>query len=46
MMVTEKLREAAAEVEAEGWKWTEVATSFPYGHVFVIFRGMRTLFKG
>ncbi|CAM5614417.1 MULTISPECIES: ParB/RepB/Spo0J family partition protein [Alphaproteobacteria] len=39
MMVTEKLREAAAEVEAEGWKWTEVATSFPYGHVF----GLRQL---
>jgi len=39
MMVTEKLREAAAEVQAEGWKWIDVATSFPYGHVF----GLRQL---
>jgi len=39
LMVTEKLREAAAEVQAEGWKWTDVAVSFPYGHVF----GLRQL---
>lgn len=39
MMVAEKLREAAAQVQAEGWKWIEVATSFPYGHTF----GLRQL---
>jgi ParB family chromosome partitioning protein len=39
MMVAEKLREAAAEVRAEGWKWIEVATSFPYGHTY----GLRQL---
>ncbi len=39
LMVDEKLRDAAVEVQAEGWKWTEVAPSFPYGHVF----GLRQL---
>ncbi|MDT9600430.1 ParB/RepB/Spo0J family partition protein [Sphingosinicella rhizophila] len=39
LMVTEKLREAAMAVQAEGWKWIDVATSFPYGHTF----GLRQL---
>lgn len=39
LMVAEKLRDVAAEVQAEGWKWTEVAPSFPYGHTF----GLRQL---
>ncbi|MCP9231708.1 ParB N-terminal domain-containing protein [Mesorhizobium sp. LMG 17147] len=29
-LVTEKLKAAAQEVAAEGWKWVEVAVSFPY----------------
>ena len=32
MLVAEKLREAAETVGAEGWKWVEAATDFPYGH--------------
>ncbi len=39
MMVVEKLREAADTVRAEGWKWTEVAPDFAYGHSF----GLRQL---
>ena len=39
MMVAEKLREAADAVRAEGWKWTEVAADFAYGHSF----GLRQL---
>ena len=39
MMVAEKLREAADAVRAEGWKWTEVAPDFAYGHGF----GLRQL---
>ena len=39
MMVVEKLREEAAKIEAEGWKWTEVAPDFPYGHTY----GLRQL---
>jgi ParB family chromosome partitioning protein len=31
-MVAEKLKAAADEVAEEGWKWIEVAVSFPYGH--------------
>jgi ParB family chromosome partitioning protein len=38
-LVTDKLGEAAAEVQAEGWKWIEAAISFPYGHSF----GLRQL---
>ncbi len=37
VMVREKLAEEAEEVRAEGWKWVEVDTEFPYGHNF----GMR-----
>jgi ParB family chromosome partitioning protein len=31
-LVAEKLRSEAEAVAAEGWKWIEVAPSFPYGH--------------
>lgn len=31
-LVTEKLKAAAADIAAEGWKWINVAVSFPYGH--------------
>ena len=34
MMVAEKLREAGDTIHAEGWKWTEVAPDFAYGHTF------------
>lgn len=37
VMVREKLAEDAEGVRAEGWKWVEVDTEFPYGHTF----GMR-----
>ncbi len=30
-LVTEKLKAAADEIAGEGWKWIEVAVSFPYG---------------
>jgi ParB family chromosome partitioning protein len=30
-LVTEKLQMMAAEIASEGWKWIEVAVSFPYG---------------
>lgn len=32
MLVIEKLREVAAEIQAEGWKWAEAAIDFPYDH--------------
>nr|WP_313519536.1 ParB N-terminal domain-containing protein [Brevundimonas diminuta] len=38
-MVAEKLKTAADRVAEEGWKWIEVAVSFPYGHV----HGLREL---
>jgi ParB family transcriptional regulator, chromosome partitioning protein len=31
-VVAEKLRTEAEKIAAEGWKWIEVAPSFPYGH--------------
>ncbi len=31
-LVAEKLDRAADAIRAEGWKWVEVATDFPYGH--------------
>ena len=37
VMVREKLAEETEGVRAEGWKWVEVDTEFPYGHTF----GMR-----
>ncbi len=39
MMVAEKLREEAAAIQAEGWKWIEVAPDFAYGHTY----GLRQL---
>ncbi|WP_375551409.1 ParB/RepB/Spo0J family partition protein [Rhodophyticola porphyridii] len=33
-MVSEKLKEDAEAIRAEGWKWIEVATDFPYGHTY------------
>lgn len=38
-LVVEKLRRDAETVAAEGWKWTEVAPDFAYGHQF----GLRQL---
>lgn len=31
-LVNEKLKLVADEIAGEGWKWVEVAVSFPYGH--------------
>ncbi|OAN64163.1 ParB/RepB/Spo0J family partition protein [Sphingomonas sp. TDK1] len=31
-MVAEKLKTAADQIAEEGWKWIEVAVTFPYGH--------------
>ena len=39
LMVTEKLREDAEAIQAEGWHWVEVDTDFPYGHTY----GMRRI---
>ena len=36
-MVNEKLKAEAETIAAEGWKWIEVAVSFPYSHAY----GMR-----
>ena len=33
-LVAEKLEREADVVRAEGWKWVEVATDFPYGHTY------------
>jgi ParB family transcriptional regulator, chromosome partitioning protein len=33
-LVTEKLEREAEALRAEGWKWLEVATDFPYGHTY------------
>ncbi|MCE4226311.1 ParB N-terminal domain-containing protein [Methylobacterium sp. C25] len=38
-LVEEKLKREAEAIAAEGWKWIEVALSFPYGHQF----GLRAL---
>ncbi|MBB4287895.1 ParB/RepB/Spo0J family partition protein [Roseospira goensis] len=38
-MVAEKLNEEAEATRAEGWKWIEVGTDFPYGHTY----GMRRI---
>jgi ParB family chromosome partitioning protein len=31
-LVTEKLKSTATEIATEGWKWINVAVSFPYGY--------------
>jgi ParB family chromosome partitioning protein len=33
-LVAEKLERDARTVGAEGWKWVEAATDFPYGHTY------------
>ena len=33
-VVAEKLEREAEPIRAEGWKWLEVASEFPYGHTF------------
>ena len=33
-LVAEKLERDAEPIRAEGWKWVEVATDFPYGHTY------------
>lgn len=33
-MVDDKLQREAASIAAEGWKWIEVSSDFPYGHTF------------
>jgi ParB family chromosome partitioning protein len=33
-LVAEKLEREAQAVRAEGWKWLEIATDFPYGHTY------------
>ncbi|MGK7755156.1 ParB/RepB/Spo0J family partition protein [Roseovarius sp. C03] len=38
-MVAERLNEEAEAIRAEGWKWIEVGTDFPYGHTY----GMRRI---
>jgi len=38
-LVAEKLKLEAETIAAEGWKWIEVATEFPYGHA----HGLREL---
>ncbi len=40
MLVAEKLRDDSEAIGAEGWKWTEVAPDFAYGHTY----GLRRLF--
>jgi ParB family chromosome partitioning protein len=39
MLVAERLREEAGAIQAEGWKWVEIAPDFPYGHTY----GLRQL---
>jgi ParB family chromosome partitioning protein len=38
-MVAEALERAAEGVRAEGWRWIEISSDFPYGHTF----GLRQL---
>jgi ParB family chromosome partitioning protein len=33
-LVSEKLEREVEAIRAEGWKWVEVATDFPYGHTY------------
>lgn len=34
LMVSERLREEAMKVQAEGWRWIDAAPDFPYGHTY------------
>ena len=38
-LVAEKLELEAEAIRAQGWRWIEVATEFPYGHTY----GLRRL---
>ncbi|MGA9598959.1 MAG: DNA-binding protein, partial [Methylocystis sp.] len=38
-LAREKLERAADEIRAEGWRWSEIAIDFPYGHT----KGLRRL---
>ena len=38
-LVTERLQSEAITIQAEGWRWTEIAMELPYGHHF----GLRQL---
>lgn len=38
-LARDKLEQAAAEIRSEGWKWSEIAIDFPYGHT----NGLRRL---
>jgi len=38
-LVADKLEREAEAIRAEGWKWVEVGTDFPYGHTY----GMRRI---
>jgi ParB family chromosome partitioning protein len=33
-LVDEKLEREAESIRAEGWKWIEIGTDFPYGHTY------------
>jgi hypothetical protein len=33
-LVVERLTRESHAIRAEGWKWVEVATDFPYGHTY------------
>ena len=41
-MVADKLGQHADSIRAEGWKWVEVASELPYGHIY----GLRQLRGG
>ncbi len=43
MLVAERLRDEAEAIGAEGWKWTEVAPDFAYGHTQARPRRMQRL---
>jgi transposase len=34
LMVSERLRDEAMKVQAEGWRWIDAAPDFPYGHTY------------
>lgn len=34
LMVSERLREEAMKVQAEGWRWIDATPDFPYGHTY------------
>ena len=40
-LVADKLKREAEAIRAEGWKWVEVATNFPYGHTYGLRQTLR-----